>query len=58
MSKLSQHNARIIDAVYDDDVALRLSIRKGVAPAFIAELTEITRGNLAVKYLSPLTQTK
>ena len=52
MNKLSRYNARIIDTVYDDDVTLRLTVRSSVVPAFIADLTEVTRGNVAVKHVS------
>ncbi len=53
MNKLSQHNARIIDTVYDDDVTLRLTLRRGAVPSFISDLTQITHGNVAVKHISP-----
>jgi len=53
MNKLSQYNARVIDTIYDDDVTLRLSLRKGAVTPFISDLTEITRGNVAVKQISP-----
>ncbi len=53
MNKLSQYNARIIDTVYDDDVTLRLTLRRGAVPTFISDLTQVTRGNVAVKHISP-----
>lgn len=53
MNKLSQYNARIIDTTYDDDVTLRLTVRRGAVPTFISELTQITHGNVAVKHMSP-----
>jgi len=52
MNKLSQYNVRIIDTTYDDDVTLRLTVRRGAVPAFIADLTQVTRGNVAVKHIS------
>lgn len=52
MNKLSLYNARIIDTVYDDDVTLRLTLRRGAVPAFISDLTQATRGNIAVKRTS------
>jgi uncharacterized YigZ family protein len=52
MNKLSQYDARIIDTVYDDDVTLRLTLRRCAVPAFIADLTQATRGNVAVKHIS------
>jgi uncharacterized YigZ family protein len=58
MNMLSRYNARIIDTAYDDDVTLRLSIRQGAAVAFLKDLTQVTRGNIAVKYLSALSRTE
>jgi uncharacterized YigZ family protein len=58
MNMLSRYNAGIIDTVYGDTVTLRISIRQGAAVAFLKDLTQVTRGNLAAKYLSPSTQTK
>jgi uncharacterized YigZ family protein len=55
MNKLSQHKARIIDTVYDDDVTLRLTLRRGAVPGFVSDLTQVTRGNVAIKHISPTT---
>lgn len=52
MNKLSLHNARILDTVYDDDVTLRLTLRRGAVPAFISDLTQATRGNIAIKHVA------
>lgn len=54
MNKLSQYNARIIDTIYDDDVTLRLIVRRSAVPAFISDLTQVTHGNVAVKHVSPI----
>ena len=53
MKKLSLYNGRIIDTMYGDDVTLRLAVRRGAVAAFISDLTEITRGNVSVKHISP-----
>ncbi len=50
MNALSNCKAKIIDTVYDDDVTLRISIRKSSAQLLADELVNVTRGNLAVKY--------
>ena len=49
MNALSQRKAAIIDTVYDDDVTLRVSIRKSQTAVLIGELENVTRGNIAVK---------
>ncbi len=54
MNKLSQYNARIINTVYGDDVTLRLTVRRGSVPAFISDLTQVTRGNVVVKHTSSI----
>ena len=50
MNTLSNCKAKIIDTVYDEDVTLRISIRKSSAQLLADELVNVTRGNLAVKY--------
>ena len=50
MNTLSHRKAKIIDTVYDEDVTLRISIRKSSAQLLADELVNVTRGNLAVKY--------
>ena len=50
MNILSHRKAKIIDTVYDDDVTLRVSIRKNSTQMLADELVNVTRGNLAVKY--------
>lgn len=50
MNTLSHRKAKIVDTVYDDDVTLRLSIRKNSAPLLADELINITRGNITVKW--------
>ena len=49
MNTLSHRRARIVDTIYDDDVTLRLSVRKNSAPLLAEELVNVTRGNIAVK---------
>lgn len=50
MNVLNRLHARIIDTTYDDDVLLRCSIRKRDAELLTGELTNVTRGNVAVKH--------
>lgn len=52
MTTISRAGAKIVETAYQDDVSLRVSVRKRNAPDFVANLTRLTRGNLAVKYLS------
>lgn len=52
MNLLSRSQARIVDMVYDDDVTLRISVRKGIMSALLGDLIDVTRGNLASKHLS------
>ena len=49
MNTLSHRKAKIVDTIYDDDVTLRLSIRKNSALLLADELVNVTRGNIAVK---------
>ena len=49
MNILSHRKAKIVDTIYDDDVTLRLLIRKNSASLLADELVNITRGNIAVK---------
>ncbi len=50
MNALNRLHARIIDTTYDDDVLIRCSIRKRDQKALTDELTNVTRGNIAVKH--------
>jgi uncharacterized YigZ family protein len=49
LNTLSHRKAKIVDTIYDDDVTLRLSIRKNSALLLADELVNVTRGNIAVK---------
>ncbi len=49
MSALSHCKAKIDDTLYDEDVTLRISIRKNSVRSVVDELVNVTRGNLAVK---------
>ena len=54
MTVLSRSQAKIKDTVYDDDVTLRVSIRKGKLETLTVDLKNVTRGNLSFKNLPPL----
>ncbi len=49
MNILSRDKAKIIDSTYDEDVTIRLSIRKSSGESLADELVNATRGNIAVK---------
>jgi uncharacterized YigZ family protein len=49
MNTLLHSKTKIIDTIYDDDVTLRISVRKNSVRLVIDELVNVTRGNLAVK---------
>jgi len=52
MNLLSRVRAKIEDTIYEDDVTLRISVRRGMVPALLEDLMNVTRGNLHSKQLS------
>jgi uncharacterized YigZ family protein len=49
MNTLSHCKAKIVDTVYDEDVTLRISIRKSSGQSLAEELVNVTRGNITVR---------
>lgn len=50
MNALSHLKAKIIDTIYDDDVTLRVSVRKSSEKSLGETLVDVTRGNIALKH--------
>ncbi|HTY11570.1 MAG TPA: YigZ family protein [Bacteroidota bacterium] len=50
MNALSHLKAKIIDTIYDDDVTLRVSVRKSSEKSLGETLVDATRGNIALKH--------
>ncbi|MDE3057745.1 MAG: YigZ family protein [Bacteroidota bacterium] len=55
MNSLSSLHAKILDTLYDDDVTLTVAIRKSSAEAMVKQLTDATRGNVAIQRGTHLT---
>ncbi len=49
MNTLSHCKAKIVDTDYDEDVTLRISIRKSSGQSLAEELVNVTRGNITVR---------
>jgi len=52
MTLITRSRVKIADTVYDDDVTLRIFVRKSMVAKLIADLKDVTRGNFAAKVLS------
>jgi uncharacterized YigZ family protein len=57
MTLITRSQAKISDTIYDDDVTLRILVRRGMALGLLGDLNNVTRGNLASKVLSTGPQT-
>ncbi|HTR82743.1 MAG TPA: YigZ family protein [Bacteroidota bacterium] len=51
MTVLSRTKVRIVDTVYDEEVTLRISARRGAVKDLVKDLVNVTRGNLVSKVL-------
>ncbi len=49
MNCLSSFHAKIVDTVYNEDVSLTFAVRESSADAMVKQLTDATRGNIAVQ---------